>query len=121
MELTLPPPSVRKVCPLVTPRGRDVIKRRKSREIRAGEWPTGELSALSEVVNSGPEHVWHAGEGGSLPLPTSGGPQCLLCKFNIGLSALWDDYIWKKHCTVHTNTHSAAGIAPVAQRPPTRR
>lgn len=61
MELTLPPPSVRKVCLLVTPCGRDVIKRRKSTEIRVGEWPTGELSAQSEAVNSGPEHVWHAG------------------------------------------------------------
>lgn len=59
----------------------------------------------SEAVNSGPKHMWHAGGVGGevgLLLPTSGGPQCLLCKFNIGLSALWDHYIWKKHCTAHT-------------------
>lgn len=53
----------------------------------------------SAAVNSGPKHLWHAG---GLLLPTSGGPQCLFCKFNIGLSALWDHYIWKKHYTVHT-------------------
>lgn len=115
MELTLLPPSVRKVCPLVTSCAQDVIKRGKSTEIQAGEWPTGELSAQSEAVNFWPRTrvaCW-----GSLPLPTSGGPQCLLCKFNIGLSALWDDYIWKKHCTVHTHTHSAACIAPVDPPP----